>query len=48
MMSLTFGLYTQVSGSGPSGPLVFLTKKKEKKNLREECMPVFFFILKNV
>ena len=23
MMSLTFGLFTQVSGSGPLGPLVF-------------------------
>ena len=25
MMSLTFGLFTQVSGSGPLGPLVFLS-----------------------
>ena len=25
MMSLTFGLFTQVSGSGPLGPLVFFT-----------------------
>ena len=25
MMSLTFGLFTQVSGSGPLGPLVLLT-----------------------
>ena len=24
MMSLTFGLFTQVSGSGPLGPLVFV------------------------
>ena len=24
MMSLTFGLFTQVSGSGPLGPLVLL------------------------
>ena len=24
MMSLTFGLFTQVSGSGPLGPLVYL------------------------
>ena len=32
MMSLTFGLFTQVSGSGPLGPLVFIlyfTKKDE-------------------
>ena len=28
MMSLTFGLFTQVSGSGPLGPLV-LTSCKE-------------------
>ena len=26
MMSLTFGLFTQVSGSGPLGPLVFNMK----------------------
>ena len=26
MMSLTFGLFTQVSGSGPLGPLVVLCK----------------------
>ena len=27
MMSLTFGLFTQVSGSGPLGPLVKYGKK---------------------
>ena len=27
MMSLTFGLFTQVSGSGPLGPLVFFLLK---------------------
>ena len=26
MMSLTFGLFTQVSGSGPLGPLVFTAR----------------------
>ena len=26
MMSLTFGLFTQVSGSGPLGPLVWYFK----------------------
>ena len=26
MMSLTFGLFTQVSGSGPLGPLVLFLK----------------------
>ena len=28
MMSLTFGLFTQVSGSGPLGPLVSVNKEK--------------------
>ena len=28
MMSLTFGLFTQVSGSGPLGPLVFLISQQ--------------------
>ena len=28
MMSLTFGLFTQVSGSGPLGPLVLLKAKQ--------------------
>ena len=27
MMSLTFGLFIQVSGSGPLGPLVFVPVK---------------------
>ena len=27
MMSLTFGLFTQVSGSGPLGPLVYVISK---------------------
>ena len=27
MMSLTFGLFTQVSGSGPLGPLVYYTSE---------------------
>ena len=27
MMSLTFGLFTQVSGSGPLGPLVYVMGK---------------------
>ena len=29
MMSLTFGLFTQVSGSGPLGPLVQIEKYGE-------------------
>ena len=28
MMNLTFGLFTQVSDSGPDGPLVFYTFKQ--------------------
>ena len=28
MMSLTFGLFTQVSGSGPLGPLVYKNTTK--------------------
>ena len=28
MMSLTFGLFTQVSGSGPLGPLVLQNKSE--------------------
>ena len=28
MMSLTFGLFTQVSGSGPLGPLVLMRSGK--------------------
>ena len=30
MMSLTFGLFTQVSGLGPLGPLVNQLKEKRK------------------
>ena len=32
MMSLTFGLFTQVSGLGPLGPLVYLNKAKMASN----------------
>ena len=32
MMSLTFGLFTQVSGSGPLGPLVQLFRVNDLKN----------------
>ena len=37
MMSLTFGLFTQVSGSGPIGPLVL---KSELRFMR--CNPKFY------
>ena len=30
MMSLTFGLFTQVSGSGPLGPLVGIVLERKK------------------
>ena len=33
MMSLTFGLFTQVSGSGPLGPLVSETNKARAMKL---------------
>ena len=42
MMSLTFGLFTQVSGSGPLGPLVLHVRQKnllahikKKKNIKK-------------
>ena len=52
MMSLTFGLFTQVSGSGPLGPLVVLSffprgVLDEILNLIESVsdgFPSFFFI----
>ena len=34
MMSLTFGLFTQVSGSGPLGPLVS----------KSQTLKIFFFL----
>ena len=30
MMSLAFGLFTQVSDSGPQGPLVYISLTKRK------------------
>ena len=36
MVSLTFGLFTQVSGSGPLGPLVFF---KSRPCLEESRLP---------
>ena len=39
MMSLTFGLFTQVSGSGPLGPLVL-----EIFSLKN-CSPMMFLYL---
>ena len=35
MMSLTFGLFTQVSGSGPLGPLVFRLFGYDVENVRK-------------
>ena len=44
MMSLTFGLFTQVSGSGPLGPLVFYFMMRnmnlEIKQMKFSCRPV--------
>ena len=39
MMSLTFGLFTQVSSSGPLGPLVFLSPNY--KSTLKFCVGVF-------
>ena len=39
MMSLTFGLFTQVSGSGPLGPLVFLLLLNALLKSRNYRMP---------
>ena len=33
MMSLTFGLFTQVSGLGPLGPLVFCNFSQQLKDI---------------
>ena len=37
MMSLTFGLFTQVSGSGPLGPLVFQNHKADMADILYEA-----------
>ena len=49
MMSLTFGLFTQVSGSGPLGPLVIkslrvLDSKKDQRapSLRSSQLAPYF------
>ena len=41
--SLTFGLFTQVSGSGPSGPLVIIQGNKESNRLVSDFSKIFFF-----
>ena len=38
MMSLTFGLFTQVSGSGPLGPLVHKISLKVTKMLAQKLV----------
>ena len=40
MMSLTFGLFTQVSGSGPLGPLVM---QEAWARLPSGCKPNYYF-----
>ena len=42
MMSLTFGLFTQVSGSGPLGPLVYVMSKELSGKL--SCMLKVLFV----
>ena len=46
MMSLTFGLFTQVSGSGPLGPLVLIEKVLHTKN--REALGVSGFTIVSV
>ena len=41
MMSLTFGLFTQVSGSGPLGPLV---SYHSDRSVKPKMIPVLAFI----
>ena len=39
---LTFGLYTQVSDSGPHGPLVL--KWQDSANIRSDCREPWFLL----
>ena len=48
MMSLTFGLFTQVSGSGPLGPLVFNDKGPVMQILVPKGRSVIAKFYKNV
>ena len=41
MISLTFGLFTQVSGSGPLGPLVCLTLKAPLSTAADKFINIF-------
>ena len=41
MMSLTFGLFTQVSGSGPLGPLV-------SELIRKIALPIFCILVSHM
>ena len=43
MMSLTFGLFTQVSGSGPLGPLVVLYMNLSE-NLTKKIMSLYTYM----
>ena len=43
MMSLTFGLFTQVSGSGPLGPLVLFVHEKPAHNRKILSLQGHFF-----
>ena len=42
MMSLTFGLFTQVSGSGPLGPLVLIYSCREHRKILLRIRPFSF------
>ena len=42
MMSLTFGLFTQVSGSGPLGPLVLIDNMLSDVEMHWNSTPMKF------
>ena len=44
MMSLTVGLFTQVSGSGPLGPLVYFTHEHQKQYFHSTCENTGFVV----
>ena len=44
MMSLTFGLFTQVSGSGPLGPLVFSLESPHRGHSNEYIQYTIFSV----
>ena len=48
MMNLTFGLFTQVSGSGPLGPLVYFIPSSELNDAYLQQIKVLLSAVKNI